>query len=357
MSTENKFLPPIHRSLSPSSSSSTSSQARKPQESSIVEDLPAPSTATPSKQIVVVRSPTRPVVAKDRDFFDDEEEEDVKPFETPRDERDTHNDALSISTATDLAASSNSELNSHRPILNFSTKLAPQPISKQDSPSSSSSSSPAHKKVSVVKDYDEDFSDATHSPVNTSREPIAKTARILPADIESIQEDLDRSKSLQDTNRSSASRSGDEQSEILVLGKKSATNTPRRMEEDTVVRQVESQPDVDVQNEDTSHDISEDEEVNERLEQEKKIDRLTDSLIRSFIDEAIDHGKELGRLKHQTRHRKAPLTKAAQEWISDDNSSSSDDEDESSSSRARSVRVRSASDRFTWAFLLERIRP
>ena len=129
------------------------------------------------------------------------------------------------------------------------------------------------------------------------------------------------------------------------------------MEEDTVVRQVESQPDVDVQNEDTSHDISEDEEVNERLEQEKKIDRLTDSLIRSFIDEAIDHGKELGRLKQQTRHRKAPLTKAAQEWISDDNSSSSDDEDGSSSSRARSVRVRSASDRFTWAFLLERIQP
>ncbi|CAF5149446.1 unnamed protein product, partial [Rotaria socialis] len=54
---------------------------------------------------------TRPITTKRRDFFDDEEEEEeeekkpeLKPLETPRDERDTLHDALSVSIATDIAA-------------------------------------------------------------------------------------------------------------------------------------------------------------------------------------------------------------------------------------------------------------
>ncbi len=54
---------------------------------------------------------------KERDFFDDdddeEEEEDkepkFKPLETPRDERDTHHDAQSLSITTDITASSETD--------------------------------------------------------------------------------------------------------------------------------------------------------------------------------------------------------------------------------------------------------
>ena len=117
---------------SSSSSTSTASTATKPQESSIAEDLPVTTTASQSKTDLVVRffyvdlllkylvvlkekriEPNRPVPKKERDFFDDDDEEEeeaaVKPMETPREERDTHHDAQSISIATDLAALSQSE--------------------------------------------------------------------------------------------------------------------------------------------------------------------------------------------------------------------------------------------------------
>ena len=58
------------------------------------------------------------MVKKERDFFDDDDEEEeeeekkpavFKPLETPRDERDTQHDAQSLSIATDLAASSETD--------------------------------------------------------------------------------------------------------------------------------------------------------------------------------------------------------------------------------------------------------
>ncbi len=51
---------------------------------------------------------------QERDFFDDEDEDErkkpeLKPLETPRDERDTQHDAQSISIATDITASSETD--------------------------------------------------------------------------------------------------------------------------------------------------------------------------------------------------------------------------------------------------------
>ena len=70
--------------------------------------------------------PVRVSPKNDRDFFDDDEDEDDKKndqkkkvesklLETPRDERDTQHDALSVSIATDLAASSGTDNDSPRP--------------------------------------------------------------------------------------------------------------------------------------------------------------------------------------------------------------------------------------------------
>lgn len=89
-----------------SSSSSSSSTSTKHQESSIGEDLPPASTtnrsASDSPLVVVKAIETKTPAKKERDFFDDSDDE--KPMETPRDERDTQHDALSISIATDVAA-------------------------------------------------------------------------------------------------------------------------------------------------------------------------------------------------------------------------------------------------------------
>ena len=100
---------PKERSSSSSNSSSTST---KPQESSIGEDLPPASTTNRSASdspLVVIKAietkrevETKTPAKKERDFFDDSDDE--KPMETPRDERDTQHDALSISIATDVAA-------------------------------------------------------------------------------------------------------------------------------------------------------------------------------------------------------------------------------------------------------------
>lgn len=70
-----------------------------------------------------VRPTTKAIATKRDDFFDDEEgeeekpkkEAEMRPVETPRDERDTQHDALSISIATDIAAESDIETDSRRP--------------------------------------------------------------------------------------------------------------------------------------------------------------------------------------------------------------------------------------------------
>ncbi len=213
-----------------------------------------------------------------------------------------------------------------RPILNFNKSL-PSPLkSKEESESSSSTTTserPSKKQLfeqkpsPIVNDYDEDFSDVSHSPATPTKEPLPKT-KIDEIDIESIQEDLEEKPSLHDTNQSLSSKSSaDEQSEILVLVKKSANTTPRRQDDKTFEDELPipppvplPEPKIDANNDDTSHDVSEDEEVNE---QENKVDRLTDLFLRTFIDEAIDQGKEI-----ENKKLKISITPEASEWMSDE---------------------------------------
>lgn len=234
--------------------------------------------------------------------------------------------------------------------------------------SSSSSSSVDQKQTSIPNDYDEDFSEVSHSR-SAPKQAAVVQPRIDQIDVESIQEDLEDKHSSHDTDQSFSSKSsGDEQSEILVLVKKSANNTPRRqddktLEEDLIVptpvsaapavtpmifpeAKTESNPIIN--NDDTSYDVSEEEdeqddvddndnEEAQAVEQEKRIDRLTDQFIRTFIDEAIDQGKEIDRLKRQTlAPKKIPLTKAVQEWISDED----DEEDLSDEVDQKELSVR-----------------
>ncbi|CAF1521120.1 unnamed protein product [Rotaria magnacalcarata] len=357
-------------SSSGSSSSSSIAVAAKPQESSIAEDLPASGTSSQSKTNGVEKhvEATRPITTKRRDFFDDEEEEEkkpeLKPLETPRDERDTLHDALSVSIATDIAAASSETENDDsrrpsadnlKPALNLNTKAVSPLKSKTDSESSSSTTTATSEKSSkkqsqsserkpsiIANDYDEDFSEVTHSPANTSKESIVKP-KIDNIDIESIQEDLDDKHSSHDTNRSSSSKSSDdEQSEILVLVKKSANTTPRRQDEKTpndddffpsppppLPPVTVPQTKIDLSNnnnnnDDTSHDVSDDDdddEANERIEQEHKVDKLADSILRTFIDEAIGQSKQIQLLKKKTSQNATELTQEAKEWMSDDDSS------------------------------------
>lgn len=200
------------------------------------------------------------------------------------------------------------------------------------------------KSPSVANDYDEDFSETSHSPATPTKEPISKT-KLDNIDIESIQEDIEDKPSAHDTSRSSTSKSsGDEQSEILVLVKKSANNTPRAPDDKlhdeeeyfpsappTPVPQPQplpqSQPQPKIEahyNDDTSHDISDDDDANERIEQENKVDKITDSFLRTFIDEAIGHGKHIERLKIETAQKTNSLTQEAKEWMSDEDTT--DDE-------------------------------
>jgi hypothetical protein len=168
--------------------------------------------------------------------------------------------------------------------------------------------------------------------VTPIKEPLPE-AKVIDIDIESIQEDIEDKQSLHDTNHSLTSKSsGDEQSEILVLVKKSANTTPRRQDDKTLEEEPFFplplvpivQPKIDSNyNDDTSHDVSEDEETNERVEQENKVDRLTDSFIRVFIDEAIDQGKQIQRLKkdsftQEINQKKNHVTEDTNEWILDD---------------------------------------
>ncbi|CAF3413038.1 unnamed protein product, partial [Rotaria socialis] len=362
---------PTTSSTSSSSSSSIATPAKQ-QESSIAEDLPASGTSSQSKTNGVEKhvEATRPITTKRRDFFDDEEEEEeekkpeLKPLETPRDERDTLHDALSVSIATDIAADSSETENDDsrrpsadnlKPTLNLNTKAVSPLKSKTDSESSSSTTATSEKsskkqsqsserKPSIIaNDYDEDFSEVTHSPANTSKESIVKP-KIDNIDIESIQEDLDDKHSSHDTNRSSSSKSSDdEQSKILVLVKKSANTTPRRQDEKTpndddffpspaplppvTVPQAEidfsnNNNNNNNNNDDTSHDVSDDDdEANERIEQEHKVDKLADSILRTFIDEAIGQSKQIQLLKKETSQKATELTQEAKEWMSDEEES------------------------------------
>ncbi|CAF1165406.1 unnamed protein product [Rotaria sordida] len=368
---EPKIPVPSHQSPLRSrnnSGSSTTSIEIKPQESSISEDLPV-ATTSQSKTDNIINKPieqNRPIVKKIRDFFDDDDEEEeekpqLKPLETPRDERDTRQDAQSISIATDLSAASETDNDSSRrpssdnekSILNLNINLPSLLKPQKDSESSSSSTTTATSKKSskqqiqsrsferkpspITNDYDEDFSDTSHSRTSHTKESLSKP-KIDNIDIESIQEDLNIKQSLHDTSQSSSSKSsGDEQSEILVLVKKSATNTPRKQDDKTpneeerfrsispppsppkpVQQQQQQQPKIELNNnDDTSDDVSDDnddDESNQRIEQEHKIDKLTESLIRTFIDEAIGQGKQIERLKKETNI----LTQEAKEWMSDD---------------------------------------
>ena len=228
--------------------------------------------------------------------------------------------------------------------------------SKDESDSSSSTTTtttskkssriqPIERKPSpLVGDYDEDFSDVSHSPAATPpKQSALPKMKMDDIDVESIQEDLEEKPSLHDTNQSLSSKSsGDEQSEILVLVKKSASTTPRRQEDKTLeedfpppppplppVTLPPVQPTAEVNyNDDTSHDVSEDEEEEEEEEQvnekENKIDQLTDSFLRAFIDDAIDQGQKLKSLKKENLEQKAPLTQEAEEWLLEDDSVADD---------------------------------
>ncbi len=232
-----------------------------------------------------------------------------------------------------------------RSILNLNKNL-PSPLkSKEDSESSSSTTksekSPKQqiqrKSSPIANDYDEDFSEISHSPPTPIKEPLPNT-KIDDIDIESIQEDLEDKQSLQNTNQSLSSKSsGDEQSEILVLVKKSANNTPRRQDDKSLEEEflvpippppppvLTPEPKIELNNnDDTSHDVSEEEEE-EINEKENKIDKLTDLFLRTFIDEAINQGTEIKRLKKETDQKTNSLTQEAKEWIAEDDQPHEDD--------------------------------
>lgn len=149
-------------------------------------------------------------------------------------------------------------------------------------------------KIVVSNDYDEDFSQESATP---DRPPV----RDIEIEIESIHEDIESKHS----HRSSSSTStADEQSEILVLVKKSASNTPRQSEDEkssSIVAPIKLESDDD------------------HTERDNQINQLTETFIRTFIDEAIDQGKEI---EHQKI--KSSVTKEASEWMSDEDLS--DDE-------------------------------
>jgi len=239
-----------------------------------------------------------------------------------------------------------------RSILNLNKNL-PSPLkSKEDSESSSSTTTTTKSEKSpkqqierksspIANDYDEDFSEFSHSPPTPIKEPLPNT-KIDDIDIESIQEDLEDKQSLHNTNQSLSSKSsGDEQSEILVLVKKSANNTPRRQDDKSLEEEfllplplpppppppvLTPEPKIELNNnDDTSHDVSEEEEE-EVNEKENKIDKLTDLFLRTFIDEAINQGTEIKRLKKETDQKTNSLTEEAKKWIVEDNSKQIDTE-------------------------------
>ncbi|CAF3754296.1 unnamed protein product [Rotaria socialis] len=162
---------------------------------------------------------------------------------------------------------------------------------------------PKHAQPSSTHDeYDEDFSEHSRSPRHSPTKIDNNDSHP-----ESIQEDIEDKPSAHESNQSSKS-SIEEQSEILVLVKKSSNITPRQPDEKPSDSKLPLNP-PKIETDDTSHDISEDDEGNKRVEQDNKIDKLTEILVRTFIDEAIDQGQEIENKKSQN------LTQEASEWI------------------------------------------
>jgi hypothetical protein len=204
-------------------------------------------------------------------------------------------------------------------------------VKTRETMSRTSSTSSEEKKSVLHSKYDEDFSDPSQSP-SSSKPNVDVPKRIEHIDIESIQEDLADTHESRDTDESLSSKSsGDEQSKILVLVKKSANTTPRKLDENSsdeqlptpkiVIMDNKAAVEIDsVPKDDTSCDVS-DEEVEEdktNTEQEKSIDRLTEHFIRVFIDEAIDQSKEIRRLKHDNAVSKSStVINFAQQWTDD----------------------------------------
>ncbi|CAF3705800.1 unnamed protein product [Rotaria sp. Silwood1] len=301
-----------------------------------------------------------------------------RPLETPRDERDTQDDALSISVTTDLPnefeidhdsqhininndkqitdvniyssilskekedSISSSSITSEKHTISLSPRISrspsppPPPLAQEPikSPLPSvheyikSSSSLVEERLktlsqeqifvpinelkqsehsSINSEYGEDFSEVSHSPIHTS-------VKIQTNDIESIEDDIHNKSLKHDSNKSSSSKtSDDEQSEILVLNIKSTNNILEQQDNKDKLSTLPSQTlliSKKIESDNTTHDINENDQGNKHLEQDNKIDKLTEILVRTFIDEAIEHGKQIENLKIQNS-----LTKEASEWI------------------------------------------
>ena len=147
----------------------------------------------------------------------------------------------------------------------------------------------------TVDDYDEDFSETSHSAANhTPSKQVHSKPGIEFTDIE---DDFERPASAHDTNQSSRSKSSDdEQSEILVIGRQSASTTPRQLDESRSL----DHPPVSACTE-VPASASALADVDD--EREKKIDHLTEALIRTFIDDAIDQGQDIVKVKNETQMR------------------------------------------------------
>ncbi|CAF4952303.1 unnamed protein product [Rotaria sp. Silwood1] len=297
-----------------------------------------------------------------------------RPLETPRDERDTQDDALSISVTTDLPnefeidhdsqhininndkqitdvniyssilskekedSISSSSITSEKHTISLSPRISrspspppPPPLAQEPikSPLPSvheyikSSSSLVEERLktlsqeqifvpinelkqsehsSINSEYGEDFSEVSHSPIHTS-------VKIQTNDIESIEDDIHNKSLKHDSNKSSSSKtSDDEQSEILVLNIKSTNNILEQQDNKDKLSTLPSQTlliSKKIESDNTTHDINENDQGNKHLEQDNKIDKLTEILVRTFIDEAIEHGKQI----------QNSLTKEASEWI------------------------------------------
>jgi hypothetical protein len=189
---------------------------------------------------------------------------------------------------------------------------SPPPIIQEEIPIRIVEQKPFQPSI-ITNEYDEDFSEVSHSPQNI---PTTKI-QIENIDIESIHDDIEDKPTIHDTNQSSTSKSSaDEQSEILVIGKISANTTPRQQDDKNLEEELPPPPPFlisippKIELDDTLHDISDDDE---RIEQETKVDKLTETLIRTFIDEAIDQGKEI-----ENKKLKIPITPEASEWMSDE---------------------------------------
>lgn len=166
---------------------------------------------------------------------------------------------------------------------------------------------------SLNNEYDEDFSDNTHSPRLSPIKPTNNN----DIHAESIQEDIEKTPSVHESNRSSSSKSSaEEQSEILVFGKVPSSKKPKSQNE----KPMETKLPINqrkIETDDTSRDISEDDEGNKYVPNESNVNKLTEILVQAFIDEAIDHGKEIENVKNSLKKDLSDLM-SSEEIPSDD---------------------------------------